>query len=242
MQQGFSPEPDRSSAPASAGQAGFASYPSAANQPYSRVSDPKEERAGLLGSSYLDVQYVFLTAPTDLEYANPFHGVRGTVNTPILWGEDVEEYFSQDVFFSARHLGMTADIPGTFPPAKMDVDWNTWSIGTTLFFDVTPSFRPFIQLGYVRSDISVEGKSAVAFMEIEDSQDALLVNIGSEFDLTDSLAARIALDIDAPDFGGSFFTVEQIYWCTPEIFIRGGVIGDVDATTIGAVIGGGVAF
>ncbi len=242
MQPRMTPTPywpsDPGGSPQSHSQAGPVSYPQAPPSVY----DPADRRAGLLGNSYLDAQYIFLTAPTTLEIANPLHGVRGTINAPVTWGPEVDRFFFQDVFVSARHLGMTADIPGTFSPAELEVDWNSWAIGTTFFADVTPSFRPFIQLGYLRDDIRAQGQSAVRYLEHRDSLNSLLLNVGGEFDLTDDLGARIALEIDNADIGGSFFTFEQIYWCTPDIFLRAGVIGNVDATTIGAIIGGGVAF
>jgi hypothetical protein len=207
-----------------------------------RVSDPAEKRAGLLGSSYLDAQYLFLSAPTSWEYANPFYGVRVTVNSPIAWDPDVQDFFFQDIFVSSRHLGMTTDIPGTFPPAEIEADWTSWGGGTTIFADVTPSFRPFIQLGYLRDDIRAQGQSSALHFEMKDSQSSLLLNVGSEFDITDNLGARIALELDHTDFSDSFFTLEQIYWCTPHLLLRGGIVGDIGGTTIGAALGGGVAF
>ena len=219
-------------------RAGHVSYSQASPD----VADPADKRAGLLGSSYLDAQYVFLSAPSDLEYSNSFQGVRGTVNTPILWDPEVQDFFFQDVFVSGRHLGMTTEIPNTFPLAELEADWNSWAIGTTIFADVTPSFRPFIQLGYLRDDIRVQGQSAVVYLEERDSLNSLLLNLGSEFDITDNLGGRITLELDNRDLGDSFFTLEQIYWCTPNVFLRGGLIGDIGGTTIGAVLGGGVSY
>ncbi len=177
-----------------------------------------------------------------LQVRDSFHGVRGTVNEPIPWGPEVDRLFYQDVFVSGRHLRMEVRVPGSSPPAELEADWNSWAIGTTFFADVTPSFRPFIQLGFRKDDISIEGRSALQHIETKESDTSLLMNLGSEIDLTDNLGARIAFELDHADIGGSFLTIEPIYWCTPNIFLRGGVIGDIDATTIGFLCGGGMAF
>ncbi len=193
----------------------------------------REQRAGLLGSNYVDEQYIIMSAPNfDVGNTDRVQGFRTSLNLSVPWISEQQDIVHQDVFISARHLGLGAQMPGV----DVDIEVDHWAIGTTLFLEVNSFLRPFVQIGYEREQSQIDMQSGFASLQLKESDDLLLLIIGGEIDLSDNVALRLSFERD------SLFMGELIAWLNPNFFLRLGLVGDFDSDSYGSILGGGVTF
>lgn len=191
------------------------------------------ERAGLLGQSYLDAQFMLLSAPDDdaINF-DPAKGARSSLNFPIPWPKDASSLFHQDMFLEFQYLS----VEGTVPLADVGLQLTTGTVGTTLFVDTTDWFRPFLQLGwsYNHTSTSVDG-IVLNFDEDEDDQN-LLIRGGGEFDLSPNTALRLSAGND------QYANAELILWPSPRTFFRLGGVMEFDVHIYGGIAGVGFTY
>jgi hypothetical protein len=190
-------------------------------------------RAGLLGQSYLDAQFMLLSGPDDdFVDTDPVKGGRSSLNLPIPWPGDASSLFHQDMFLELQYL----HIGGSAPMSEVDLELTTGTIGTTLFADTTDWFRPFLQLGwtYNRSLASITGM-IINTHQREDDHD-LLIRGGAEFDLSHNAALRFAAGND------QYATAELIVWPSPRTFFRLGGVMEFDVDIYGGLAGVGFTY
>lgn len=194
--------------------------------------------AGVLGRSYLDGQYIHLSAPDEVaEMLDAINGFRSTINVAVPWKSETAP-LSQDIFVSYRYL--QAD--GGFGGFGFDTSLSDLMIGTTLFTSVGSFVRPFLQVGYDQSQTSVEMTMGRFHFEDTDRDSALLLVAGTEIDLSADLALRLAADLDFDPFEDTILTAELVYWLGDHVFLRGGGLVTVEGEMPGFLIGGGIAL
>jgi hypothetical protein len=200
-------------------------------------------QSGLLGRAYIDGQYISLVTPEELEeFTSTMPGFRTSLNIPAPWNNRLPTFLSQDIFISARHLEMsgTTDVAGLALSMESEID--NWAVGTTLFTTIDNTFHPFVQIGYDFQRFEFQSSSILGtFSEAEDDHRFLCVP-GFEIDITTDLGLRFGTELDFEDMSSSIMTTELVYWLTPNIFARGGLINDVEWEAYGGLIGGGIAY
>ncbi len=201
-------------------------------------------RAGLLGRGYVEGQFIYIDAPEEIEQLDDsLTGFRASANVPMPWINEFQTMIFQDAFISTRRLGISGTLPELGTGGEFASSTADWAIGTTLFADVTPVFRPFVQMGYQKTIDKVRMHGFGNTFKEKDVTDEFMLNFGAEYDFTDSTAVRVTIFSELEDqFDESFYTAELIHWLHPHIFLRGGLVGDLRNEIIGTVVGGGFAF
>lgn len=199
---------------------------------------------GLLGKRYFGGAYVYGRTEESVlpnGFLNDAHGFALSLNSPLIAG-DGSKPFAMDVFAGySKFFGRDTEIMG-FMPVVGALDASEFEVGVTFYTESISRLRPFVQLGwaYSRTDFSL----AVPFgsFEVNDHDSSVLLNIGSELDLSQHFALRGMLDIDTDEFESSTLTGELIYSPSEKVFFRMGAFTDLDANFYGAIVGGGVKF
>ncbi len=200
-------------------------------------------QAGLLGRAYIDAQYISLVTPEEFEvFGDTMPGFRTSLNLPAPWQNRLPSFLFQDVFLSARHLGISGTIDFLGNPFSMDTEIDNWVIGTTLYGSFDSTVRPFVQVGYDHQTVEIEMTGFGQTFFERDHESKFFCSPGIEIDMTSSVAFRMATEIDFEEFDSSVMTSELIFWVTGNLFVRGGLINDVEWETYGGLIGGGLAY
>lgn len=200
-------------------------------------------QAGLLGRAYIDGQYISLVTPEEFEvFGDTMPGFRTSLNFPAPWQNRLPSFLYQDVFLSARHIGISGTIDVLGNPFSMDTEIDNWVIGTTIYGSFDSTVRPFVQIGYDHQTVEIEMTGLGQTFFERDHEEKFFCSPGIEIDLMSNIAFRMATEIDFEEFKSSIMTSELIFWMTRNLFVRGGLINDVEWETYGGLIGGGLAY
>jgi hypothetical protein len=220
---------------------GFASSPGVIANYFDEISS--RNQSGLLGRAYADAQYISLVTPDEFDaISETMPGYRGSVNLPAPWTVLLPDFLKQDIFISGRHLGFSGSMNLAGFALSVDAELDEWVVGTTLFTTIDTTFHPFVQVGYNHQTSQMNFSSIFGKMSEVDTEDRLFVAPGFEIDITSELALRFATELDFDEVPASIMTTELIFWFSPHLFARGGLMNEVDFETYGGVIGGGIAF
>lgn len=199
------------------------------------ASGSSSTRAGLLGQSYLDARFMWLSPPHN-GFVDPdsFKVGLASLNLPIAWPKDETSLFHQDMFVEFMYLANGENIPGL----SLDQELIDGAIGTTLFADATDWCRPFLQVGgrYRQSSISLQGPIVNFRRTIREYDTIALLRGGAEFDLAHNLALRIAAGNE------QLATAELISWPSPRTFFRLGGVMEFDVHSYGFLAGVGFTY
>ncbi|MFO1001342.1 MAG: hypothetical protein U0936_13435 [Planctomycetaceae bacterium] len=200
-----------------------------------KASGSSSTRAGLLGQSYLDARFMWLSPPHNgfVDGDSVKVGL-ASLNLPIAWPNDETSLFHQDMFVEFMYLANGDKIPGV----RLDHELIQGAIGTTLFADATDWCRPFLQVGGSYRQDSVNVNSPIIhFQKATREYDMkLLLRGGAEFDLAQNLAFRIAAGNE------QLATAELITWPSPRIFFRLGGVMEFDVHSYGGLAGVGFTY
>jgi hypothetical protein len=211
------------------------------------AADFSEAHPGLLGLSYLESQFVSIRSPKDLRaFDNDINGMSAMLNVPAPWTTTLPDFLGQDLFVSSEILQLEGSSRASGFHADLELTVSSVSAGITTFANVTSDIRPFVQLGYS----GAVSESRVHFPPLPalstddtDFDGAWVVNPGVELDITDQLAWRTVLEVETEErFEDSFYRSELVMWPTEWLYVRSGVVGDVDGELIGGLVGGGIAW
>ncbi len=175
---------------------------------------------GLLGKAYIDLRYTHIQ---DDEFAispgfdDSLQGMILSSNAPLTPLDVLPGPFHYDLYseFSFALLNGEGNLGPDYGnlDGALDVELNSFGIGLTAFVEVFERVRPFIQVGYLYRRAEVRATIAPVVAIIAESDSTVLLNFGSEFDIAERLAARVAVDINTiSQLDDSRATAELIFW------------------------------
>jgi len=205
---------------------------------------PFDDEPGLLGRHFLEGQFIMLRTPSEFRAIDSsMTGFSSTLNVPTPWNDILPETIGQDLFASA--LGLDFGGHGSFAGAMIDVgaELRSASAGINTYVYLTNDIRPFVQFGVTYEASTIHLSDGGFSFDATDLDARILVNPGVELDLTDQLALRTTFDLDTKgSLEDALYRVELIGWLTPWLYVRGGILGDVEGDTVGGLIGAGIAW
>jgi hypothetical protein len=207
--------------------------------PDSFIECDKSE-SGLLGRRYVDIQYLQLDGSSGLaEMSSKVKGFSTTFNVPAAWNSKLPEFLGQDVFIAS--VGMNAR--GSDGGISVDADFRSFTTGLNSYLYLSDTVRPFLQTGISTQFVAADISAGPFSLSVGDMETRFALNPGLEVYITKKIAWRSILEVDTKGrFDESLYRSELIYWATDKIFVRGGLIGDVQNDTMGGILGAGFAW
>lgn len=206
--------------------------------------DPLRDDPGLLGRHFLEGQFVILRSPDELRPLDKsIKGFSTTLNVQAGWSKYLPENMGQDVYVSM--LGMEYGGSGDFGfgATTISADMRQFNAGLTSYLYLTEDVRPFVQTGISQEVVDIAIDTPMFSFSDSEIDTRFIINPGVEIDLTEQIAWRSVLEIDSDDASdSSMYRSELIVWPKSWLYLRGGVVGDVEGDTVGGIIGGGIAW
>jgi hypothetical protein len=208
------------------------------------LTESQQRRSGLLGRTYTDARYLMLQAD-DMLLDDPFTGAQGSLNTPVNALPGESGWLNVDAFFN--WLTVSAEDSVWLGPGAGSLSFDTsatvFGAGMTLYCDHFDGVRPFVQVGWEHVVSQFAFATTLGSMSEKTRDDNLLLNLGLEVDLTESLALRAELDPELEDdFETSLFSADLIQWLGQHAFLRAGYVTDLTADVNGFSAGAGLAW
>ncbi len=215
------------------------------DSPITSFLNPQQSpHAGLLGKRYFGGAYVYGRNKDGMlpgDILKDAHGFSLSFNSPLLPGDGTKP-FAMDVFAGySKFFGSDTANMG-FMSLDVDLSASEFEMGVTLYTESISRVRPFVQLGWIYTTTGVSFDTPPGAFEVSQHDSNLLLNVGSEFDLSNRFTLRTVLDIDTEEFDSSTVSGELIYTVSESVFFRMGAFTDLDASFYGAIVGGGVKF
>lgn len=199
--------------------------------------------SGLLGKRYLIASYVYadtsnLFDDTFLDNAN---GFEATLNLPILKG-DGSKAFAVDAFASYLMLFANDDASTPFGNMEVDIKLSDIAAGFTFYTEAFDRVRPFGQLGWRYNVADFRLTTPFGAIDDDESDDRVLLNLGTELDLTSTLAFRGVLEVDTEEFDSSLLRGDFIISPNNNYILKVGGFGQLDGDIFGFNLGAGLKF
>lgn len=206
--------------------------------------EPLRDDPGLLGRHFLEGQFVILRPPDELRPIDrSIKGFSTTLNVQAGWSKYLPENMGQDVYVSM--LGMEYGGSGDFGfgTTTISTEMRQFNAGLNSYLYLTEDIRPFVQTGISQEIVDISVDTPMFSFSDSEIETRFIINPGVEIDLTEQIAWRSVLEIDSDDASdSSMYRSELIVWPKSWLYLRGGVIGDVEGDTVGGIIGGGIAW
>ncbi len=205
---------------------------------------PLDDDPGLLGRHFLEGQFAILRSPDEIRPLDKsIKGYTTTLNMPVGWNKYLPENMGQDVFVSMVSLDYGGSGDFGFGQTSVSADMRQFTVGLNSYLYLTEDIRPFVQTGITHEIVDIAVATPMFSFTDAEIDTRFVINPGVEIDLTEQIAWRSVLEIDSDDASdSSMYRSELIVWPKSWLYLRGGIVGDVEGDTVGGLIGGGIAW